>query len=395
MLSRHMTDYPTVEEVLALSAFSGCRILGGSAGCQRRVRGVNLTDTPDYARWLSPGELLLTTGFALAGDEAAIEALLPTAAERGLAGVGIKPGRFLPDPLPGSLVREADRLGLPLIALPGDARFAALSAAVSREIARRKIPSEQARRLEEYVRHLLSGPLEDPAAEARQAGAFGLHPERGHILVRAGGVPPREMGLLESVGAELGLPAWCLAAGEEALLILECPGDRFAPEKALFRRLEALCRDQGWVCGMSRPHRGAAGFAPADRSARAALAQARAQGMPCATGDPAGLSLLLEEGESGTADFVSRQLGALLTLPEPRREELLETLAQWLACMGNQRQMARQMHLHYNTVSYRLRQLWAQLGAEPGDPAARLGLEAALYLLREPGGETFFPEKRR
>lgn len=76
MLSRHMTDYPAVEEVLVLAAFSGCRILGGSAGCQRRVRGVNLTDTPDYARWLSPGELLLTTGFALAGDEAAIEALL-------------------------------------------------------------------------------------------------------------------------------------------------------------------------------------------------------------------------------------------------------------------------------------------------------------------------------
>ena len=121
MLSRHMTDYPTVEEVLALAPFSGCRTLGGSAGCQRRVRGVNLTDTPDYARWLSPEELLLTTGFALAGDEAAIEALLPTAAERGLAGVGIKPGRFLPDPLPGSLAREADRLGLPLIALPGDA----------------------------------------------------------------------------------------------------------------------------------------------------------------------------------------------------------------------------------------------------------------------------------
>ena len=47
MLSRHMTDYPTVEEVLALAVFSGCRILGGSAGCQRRVRGVNLTDTPD------------------------------------------------------------------------------------------------------------------------------------------------------------------------------------------------------------------------------------------------------------------------------------------------------------------------------------------------------------
>ncbi len=393
MLSWRMTDYPTVEEVLSLAAFSGCRILGGDAGRGRAVRGVNLTDTPDYARWLSPGELLLTTGFSLAGDEAAVEALLPAAAEAGLAGVGIKPGRFLPDPLPEALAREADRLGLPLIALPGGARFAELSAAVSREIARRQIPSEQTRRLEAYVRHLLTGPLEDPAAEARQAGAFGLHPEGSHILVRAAGVSPGGLALLETVGTELSLPAWCLFSGEEALLILECTGDRFAPEGPLARRMETLCREKGWVCGISRPHRGAAGFASADRSARQALALARAQGCPCVTGDPAGLCLALEEGSA--EELIAHRLGPLLALPEPRRGELLETLAQWLDCMGNQRQMARRMHLHYNTVGYRLRQLWALLGAEPGDPAARLGLEAALYLLRFSGETGTFFEKKR
>lgn len=92
MTSQHTADYPTLQEVLRLPVFAGCTVCGGAAGLGRRVSGVNLTDTPDYARWLAQGELLITTGFAIADDPQAVDALLPTAAEKGLSGVGIKPG---------------------------------------------------------------------------------------------------------------------------------------------------------------------------------------------------------------------------------------------------------------------------------------------------------------
>ena len=65
-----------------------------------------------------------------------------------------------------------------------------------------------------------------------------------------------------------------------------------------------------------------------------------------------------------------------------RTEELLDTLDSWLRCMGNQRRMARELHLHYNTVGYRLQQLWTLLAADPADPVKRLALETALYLYR-------------
>lgn len=143
MTSQHTADYPTLQEVLRLPVFAGCTVCGGAAGLGRRVSGVNLTDTPDYARWLAQGELLITTGFAIADDPQAVDALLPTAAEKGLSGVGIKPGRYLPSPLPMALTEKADRLGLPLLQLPTDMRFAELADAVSREIARRRIPAEQ------------------------------------------------------------------------------------------------------------------------------------------------------------------------------------------------------------------------------------------------------------
>ena len=210
MTSQHTADYPTLQEVLRLPMFAGCTVCGGAAGLGRRVSGVNLTDTPDYARWLAQGELLITTGFAIADDPQAVDALLPTAAEKGLSGVGIKPGRYLPSPLPAALAEKADRLGLPLLQLPTDMRFAEL--------------------------------------------------------------------------------------------------------------------------------------------ADAALRMAARSETPCVTDDPAGVV------------------------------RLLDTLASWLRCMGNQRRMARELHLHYNTVSYRLQQLWLLLEADPVDPMKRVALETALYL---------------
>lgn len=99
------------------------------------------------------------------------------------------------------------------------------------------------------------------------------------------------------------------------------------------------------------------------------------------TDDPAGVVRLLEESSPAETDaYIHRQLGTLLRQPEPRRQELLDTLASWLRCMGNQCRMARELHLHYNTVSYRLPQLWLLLEADPVDPMKRLALETALYL---------------
>ena len=169
MTSQHTADYPTLQEVLRLPVFAGCTVCGGAAGLGRRVSGVNLTDTPDYARWLAQGELLITTGFAIADDPQAVDALLPTAAEKGLSGVGIKPGRYLPSPLPAALAEKADRLGLPLLQLPTDMRFAELADAVSREIARRRIPAEQERQLAVLLHHLISGA---PLSEAMERQAL-------------------------------------------------------------------------------------------------------------------------------------------------------------------------------------------------------------------------------
>ncbi len=384
MTSQHTADYPTLQEVLRLPVFAGCTVCGGAAGLGRRVSGVNLTDTPDYARWLAQGELLITTGFAIADDPQAVDALLPTAAEKGLSGVGIKPGRYLPSPLPAVLAEKADRLGLPLLQLPTDMRFAELADAVSREIARRRIPAEQERQLAVLLHHLISGaPLSE--AMERQAAESGIHLECPHILLRIRADAPelqRRSWLheVEERCRALGADMWGALSEDGFLLALEAD-DLFALEMPLRRVMADFAAVHGVICGVSRPYGGTVGFQKADRSARAALHMAARTETPCVTDDPAGVVRLLEESSPAETDaYIHRQLGTLLRQPEPRRQELLDTLAIWLRCMGNQRRMARELHLHYNTVSYRLQQLWMLLEADPVDPMKRLALETALYL---------------
>jgi hypothetical protein len=71
-------------------------------------------------------------------------------------------------------------------------------------------------------------------------------------------------------------------------------------------------------------------------------------------------------------------LSPLAGLPSPNRERLQETLACWLWQMGDRRRVAAELHVHPQTVRYRLARLRELFGDALDDPAARGRLLLAL-----------------
>ena len=118
-----------VAEVLELPILGGARLVGGRAGLDRVVRSVNVMEVPDILDWVKPDELLLTTAYPLREDLAALTELVPHLVDHGLAGMAIKPTRYIGS-IPASMVAEADRLGFPLIELPPPASFNEIIGAV-------------------------------------------------------------------------------------------------------------------------------------------------------------------------------------------------------------------------------------------------------------------------
>lgn len=74
----------------------------------------------------------------------------------------------------------------------------------------------------------------------------------------------------------------------------------------------------------------------------------------------------------------SEMLGPLAELSPGSRERLEQTLAAWLAHMGDHRRVAEALHVHPQTVRYRLGRLRQLFGTSLEDPAERLRLTLAL-----------------
>lgn len=89
------------------------------------------------------------------------------------------------------------------------------------------------------------------------------------------------------------------------------------------------------------------------------------------------------EAADDLADAVLRPLDAL---PDGRRTRHVETLRAWLDHRGHGPRMAEALHLHPQTVRYRMARLRETLDVDPEDADARFALELALRRRGERGG---------
>ena len=92
-------------------------ILGGVSGILRRVTNVNVMEVPDIIDWVKPGEFLITTAYSIKDNIDILLELIPKLNEKGVAGLGIKVGRYVKE-LPQDIIDLADKLNFPIVQVP-------------------------------------------------------------------------------------------------------------------------------------------------------------------------------------------------------------------------------------------------------------------------------------
>ncbi|MCF8000712.1 MAG: PucR family transcriptional regulator ligand-binding domain-containing protein [Halanaerobiales bacterium] len=112
----------TIAEALNLEKMSEVEVLAGKKGLNRHITKVNIMEVPDIVDWVKEGELLFTTLYSIKDDEDALKNLVPKLAEKNLAGLGIKPGRYINE-IPEFMVKQAEENDFPLLKIPYDFSF--------------------------------------------------------------------------------------------------------------------------------------------------------------------------------------------------------------------------------------------------------------------------------
>ena len=91
------------------------------------------------------------------------------------------------------------------------------------------------------------------------------------------------------------------------------------------------------------------------------------------------LDAIIVHRDARLLEALCRQvLAPLADAPRGSRERLAETLAAWLRHMGDRQAVARELHVHPQTVRYRMGQLQQLFGSDLDQPATRARLMLAL-----------------
>lgn len=140
----------------------------------------------------------------------------------------------------------------------------------------------------------------------------------------------------------------------------------------------AMLRDAlaGWsaVVGWATPW---PGLAASYEVAELAVGLVQRGTMP--SGDPTFVdehlgSLLVQRDPVLLAELTERRLAPLAALPDAARGKLLATLRAWLDAQGERQAMARALHVHPQTIRYRMGQLRSCFGDALDDPQVRFEL---------------------
>jgi len=115
----------TVKDILELEEFKDVELLAGKNGIANIIKSASLMEVPDIFPYIESHNLLLTTLFPICENERAKEELIPKLVEQELAGICIKPARYV-DQIPAKMIEQADKLDFPLMKLPENANLSIL-----------------------------------------------------------------------------------------------------------------------------------------------------------------------------------------------------------------------------------------------------------------------------
>jgi purine catabolism regulator len=115
----------TVEQILALDVLKDARLLAGRGGLDRKVTSVTVGEVPDIADWLSGGEMVLSTMFAVMGDLERQREFCRRVMTSGAAALFVKTTRFVEN-VPADVIELADKRRFPIVEVPQGLRWTRL-----------------------------------------------------------------------------------------------------------------------------------------------------------------------------------------------------------------------------------------------------------------------------
>lgn len=389
-------------DISRLPGLESITLKAGFKGAQRVVRWPYVAENDTIAPWVRGGELVFVTGINHRRTADNLCEMVREAHEHDVAGIVILTGPEYIREIPNAVLSLANELGFPVLEQPYNLKMVLVTEVISNAIVQDNLLGQSVKL---FLTRLINGFAEAPELIHLRAGELGLCDSRPYacLALRQSAPLPaaddtdqqwyllHQRTQLEQVMSDLlkrrGVD-WPVLVYEQDLLVIWPTPERNISElgEELNQARTALHRELPELdiyMGVSDLQPGLTSLSTAVEQARQALGFAlQNQHQHIIFNEQLGIVRLFASipQRKLLADFCQQQLGPLCFARDHATQELRTTLSHYLNAFGNQQQAARELEIHRNTLSYRLKRLQQLLHVDLDDPFRRLNLQNALLI---------------
>ncbi|MEV0703690.1 helix-turn-helix domain-containing protein [Saccharopolyspora sp. NPDC050389] len=353
----------------------------GAAGLAGEVRRAYVTDLPDPSRFLLPGDLVLTS--CLWYREPADSRPFAAALARSRA-AGLVVGLLVTRAMPAGLVAACAELGLPLLVIAEDRSFTPVCETVLAEKQRLSLQQGQ---IADLV-GVLGSDTAAPGEVSAHLRMLGADPHLPTVVIAAGDARPGD-DLAETLADLLAAPGRRLlvhADDDQAVLLVNGEAERLDGVAAELSAVELPGRNR-LLAGVSEPTASVSDLGSALEVARRRLRSARGHGPGRAAVVVSGSKvdshavLLSALPARLRRSFRHHMLTPLADYDAVHGSDLIGTLTSFLESCGSWQRSAEELHVHVNTLRYRIQRIEQLTGRSLSSMRDRVDLYLALTCL--------------
>lgn len=398
----------TLAKALTITPLDRCRVVGGAGGLHRIVSSVNIISpmAPGPRPWIKGGELIFPTGGVFKDDIEEQIRLFHYLNNQGCAGLAVNFKRFLVES-PEYIIREADLLNFPLIEIPYELPWSDIIDSLIREIVNSQRCESERSRCNAFLTSLLRGELHGEDFILARGTPFGLLQNCDYTVinisfesVKEGGLNPEFInyliGLTQEISSNMGVKA-LIAETDDLVILLQIFKRKnhlrtLTVERdiaqLLLERFSKQFPNTPLAIGIGNRHSNIVSISNSYIQAKEAVCIGR-RVTPHANGviyeyEPlcayATIQLIPEEDRQ---HYVDKTLGRLLEYDKDNHAEFMSTLEIYLTCGRRITECAQRLHVHRNTVIFRITRIKELLETDidDGDTAFRLQLALNIWKL--------------
>ncbi len=342
----------TVRRLLDLPVFQGSSIFAGEKGIDHPVRCVDIAEVPDPSLWLEPGVFILTTAYAFHKEKKSLMFFLESLVKSRAAGLGIKLGRFL-DELPREFGAYANKFGLPVILLPLELRYTHAIRSVTEEILKDERKECAIPDLNDGFARLLFADSNEEALDLFESAGF-FRSDKAVVLM-IGGAPPETSVLASIVAGVVENHGTLLAIVRTSCetFILSRPLDLeehdFSGAGHFFPKGTFVT-----IGGTYRLEDIRSSYKEAKLCGRLLKLFSLPEGVYSKSEMELFFPFLLGDGGRAAMEYSMRLLEPIIEYDAMNSASLLETLWTFVLCDCDHTLTAQRLHLHRNSLRYRL-----------------------------------------